>query len=594
MALEAKKQLVLENSSQKMILNYTLRSVVFSKFLEIPTSPNSIEVQIVLREADSAIDQISVGQDDFYIYSISPTKQRVQHCRGTIQVELDDHAKDSSNESNLQACKERLLETQGTSKIALSTDRLYETSRKKGNHWGQNFALIKKYEIRQQCATGDIQIPDIASCMPRGDVRPHVIHPATLDALMQTGIVLFSRGHEKGVVFPLRIGELIIDANMPSEPHTKLSFGTWIQVGTKSSAAMEVMAFQKGEGLDHRLSVVHLKDCELRGMPNNEAPVDEGWGPRDHTLRLHWGPDIDHYNPCSECSPQSTSLSAASQAQKEKTELLNNALEKFIASSMLSVSATEVIGRHSKYFEWIQKFLIRTESRCEVPRNMKSLPDIRSVGVEGEALWRVGSNLVPILTGRLDPVALLFEGDLLDNFYANETASRRCYMHMAEFVKSMAFKKPGLKILEVGAGTGGATLPLLEALELEDEPQLIKRYDFTDVSPGFFEKAKKKLRKWEHLIRFRTLDISEDPVQQGYYNHDYDLILAYNVLHVSVNVDVAIAYCRKLIAGTGKLLLLEITELSPFINGIFGVLPGWYISRFTALIPFMCGGLILI
>lgn len=71
-----------------------------------------------------------------------------------------------------------------------------------------------------------------------------------------------------------------------------------------------------------------------------------------------------------------------------------------------------------------------------------------------------------------------------------------------------------MRILEIGAGTGGSTKPILETLALnhEQEPRVGRYaiYDFTDISPSFFEKAKEKFYSQRDGMRFATLEIEED------------------------------------------------------------------------------------
>ena len=83
------------------------------------------------------------------------------------------------------------------------------------------------------------------------------------------------------------------------------------------------------------------------------------------------------------------------------------------------------------------------------------------------------------------------------------------------------------------------------------------------------------LKEWVGTVFYSTLDIGEDPIQQGFMGGSYDLVLAYNALHVTASID-AISNARKLIKPGGKLILIEITRLVSYVNMIFGLLPGWY------------------
>ena len=56
-----------------------------------------------------------------------------------------------------------------------------------------------------------------------------------------------------------------------------------------------------------------------------------------------------------------------------------------------------------------------------------------------------------------------------------------------------------------------------------------RHYTFTNISPSFFELAKERFVSEADRMNFKVLDISLDPLQQGFEPQSYDLILAVNV-----------------------------------------------------------------
>lgn len=76
-----------------------------------------------------------------------------------------------------------------------------------------------------------------------------------------------------------------------------------------------------------------------------------------------------------------------------------------------------------------------------------------------------------------------------------------------------------MDILEVGAGTGSTTVPILAALSSAKGATQMGRYDFTDISAGLFVKTRDLLAEWGTSVTFKTLDISQDPVSQGFKKH---------------------------------------------------------------------------
>lgn len=198
-------------------------------------------------------------------------------------------------------------------------------------------------------------------------------------------------------------------------------------------------------------------------------------------------------------------------------------------------------------------------------------------GVEGQMLTRIGENLPAILSGTADSLSVMLEDDLLARFYSQGLIVPN-YTQMVEYLELLAFKHPHMNILEIGSGTGGATLPLIQSLDRE-EGLLFDRFAYTDISAGFFEQGKTLLDKWIDRIDFKTLDISKDPIEQGFVEGTYDLIIASNVLHATSFLDVTVANTRKLLKPGGRLILIELTRLTAHINTIFGTLAGWWASE---------------
>ena len=192
-------------------------------------------------------------------------------------------------------------------------------------------------------------------------------------------------------------------------------------------------------------------------------------------------------------------------------------------------------------------------------------------------LGRCAEMLDRVLVGECDPLQLLFpEGSLQSagRLYQDSSFSRTCNDMVREAVKAMVASvsegRP-LRVLEIGGGTGGTTahvLPLLPAGQ--------SRYLFTDVSSLFTTRAAEKFRAFP-FVEYRVLDISGDPVAQGFPAGEFDLIIAANVLHATPDLRQTLRTTRDLLAPGGELLLVEGTEHSRWIDLIFGLIEGWWL-----------------
>ena len=142
------------------------------------------------------------------------------------------------------------------------------------------------------------------------------------------------------------------------------------------------------------------------------------------------------------------------------------------------------------------------------------------------------------------------------------------------FLHLLSHNKPNLRILETGAGIGGTTASVFEYLIFITGQPTFSKHPYTDVSPGFFGTAEERFGHASN-IEYAVLDISKDPVQQGFVAGSYDLILAVNVLHATPKISETLLNVRKLLHPNRQLLLHELSPTMQCINYIMGVLPGW-------------------
>lgn len=147
--------------------------------------------------------------------------------------------------------------------------------------------------------------------------------------------------------------------------------------------------------------------------------------------------------------------------------------------------------------------------------------------------------------------------------------------NVAEYVGMIADKKPGLSILEIGAGTGGTTYHILERLRNEDGTSKAERYFFSDISPGFLANAADRFSKDASIMEFGTLNIEDNPTDQGFQSESFDLIVCANVLHATKSISETLANCYSVLKPGGKLVLSEVTIKRIFCGFIMGTLPGW-------------------
>ncbi|WP_307840153.1 SDR family NAD(P)-dependent oxidoreductase [Streptomyces sp. G44] len=108
-----------------------------------------------------------------------------------------------------------------------------------------------------------------------------------------------------------------------------------------------------------------------------------------------------------------------------------------------------------------------------------------------------------------------------------------------------------LRVLEVGAASGGTTGALLPVL-----PPDRTQYVFTDISPTALPPAQKRFAAYD-FVDYRTLDLDRDPVDQGFTENGFDVVIAADALHRATEVAPALRRVQRLLGPGGRLVALE-------------------------------------
>ncbi|KGO47180.1 Acyl transferase/acyl hydrolase/lysophospholipase [Penicillium expansum] len=198
---------------------------------------------------------------------------------------------------------------------------------------------------------------------------------------------------------------------------------------------------------------------------------------------------------------------------------------------------------------------------------------------EHKLLKTTGSQLADCLTGDSDPLALLFQDaearELMGDVYTNAPMFNAATRHLSEYLAGVLGgldTSREIRILEIGAGTGGTTKALLSTLTAV--PNLRLKYTFTDLSSGLLALARKKFKEY-NFMEYQVLNIEQDP-SPGMLGQ-YDIIISSNCIHATRNLVKSSTNIRKLLRPDGILCLIELTRNLPWFDLVFGLLEGWWL-----------------
>ncbi len=186
-----------------------------------------------------------------------------------------------------------------------------------------------------------------------------------------------------------------------------------------------------------------------------------------------------------------------------------------------------------------------------------------------------GALVADVLRGRESPLETLFPGGAFD--LALGLYERSAMMRYINQLASSAFEMLGamtppgrvIRVLEVGAGTGGTSSSLLPML-----PPGRRRYRVSDVSDVFLEYARGRFGA-EPGVEFGLFDLDRDVESQGYAPGSFDVIVAANAVHAVKDLRSALRRLQSLLAPGGLLVLVESTVHLDYFDMTTGLIEGW-------------------
>lgn len=479
---------------------------------------------------------------EFSIMSFNDTNKWTRHCVGEIHGGNAMLA--SQDETPLSPST-----IKGTRDISVA--KWYKAAKEAGLEYGPAFQRMQhlRYNIHPSSVSAAL-LQDSAS----------KIHPTTIDQLLQCCIFGSSGGHLRQInklTLPVHIDEIYIGIGESSfqelhcETHTDSTNSSILKSHGNIWASDGSIALQ-AKGINFRL--LNSASATVR----NDALQELGL--------LEWRPDIDLADVQS-LVYQTTDLSACLELVErlnilcvlETTRILKpHGLSKHHHFNRFKEWNEEYINgiqQHgSKVVRDTDKFFEMTSEECRAAIKQLTAEAIETPAKDiALAVTRIFEDVENIFIGAAEPLAVLLKDNLLMEIYNFFNM-----LNHRDFFQLLGHSNKKLRIVEIGAGTGGFTSTIVPSLTHPDTGEcLFSNYTYTDISSGFFKAAKERFGEYPN-IEYTVLDISEDPAPQGLELGSYDLVVAANVLHATPDLLQTMKNCRSLLRPGGRLFLLEL------------------------------------
>ncbi|WP_024905975.1 SDR family NAD(P)-dependent oxidoreductase [Robbsia andropogonis] len=170
----------------------------------------------------------------------------------------------------------------------------------------------------------------------------------------------------------------------------------------------------------------------------------------------------------------------------------------------------------------------------------------------------------------------LVEGIYKNNLvadYFNEVMSDVLLAHLEQ--RLARDPEARIRILEIGAGTGGTSAVLFPKLQRFQAN--IEEYCYTDLSKAFLMHADREYGADNPYLTYRLFDVSKPLAGQNIPSGGFDVVIATNVLHATRNIRNTIRNAKAAMRRNGLLLLNELSDNVLFSHLTFGLLEGWWL-----------------
>ena len=226
--------------------------------------------------------------------------------------------------------------------------------------------------------------------------------------------------------------------------------------------------------------------------------------------------------------------------------------------------------------------IVRTSVACPSSETEDMLEDLfddmPSQEWELGLVQRTGGSFANCLSGKEDPLQLLFGSDegraLMANFYAKSPLFSTILQQWAAFFEKIGSKWPKhgepLRILEVGAGTGGTTFKLVPVLARLGIPVV---YTMSDIGSVFLSAAQKKLEEYP-FVEYKVVDIEKEPEEA--LQHSQHIVIGSNVFHATRDLSVSLKIVHKMLRPDGFMMMHELTTQMLWADVAFGLISGWW------------------
>ncbi|KAL7805464.1 polyketide synthase [Trichoderma aethiopicum] len=286
--------MVLEGAAQlakgsENLLGYELTDMGIEKAMTIPDTAYGLEVSLSIKnDLGSTDDDGKIGARSFSVYSRLQGRVWERHASGILRF----HYKAGNWQGAFRSYEDRYEAMRKSCNKAIIPRQLYEHLDSVGMNYGPLFQNIAEVRTCDGHCVSRVKIPDTKSKMPCKFEYPHLLHPATLDAMIQTLLAIKSVP-----MVPVSIKRLYVAANLGGAA-SGADFAGYSSVSSAGIRNAEATIFMKQDSIDQ--AHVIIEGLGLAALPT-PSPEEGGFLPSNRNLcsQIIWKEDAIFARPSS-------------------------------------------------------------------------------------------------------------------------------------------------------------------------------------------------------------------------------------------------------------------------------------------------------
>jgi acyl transferase domain-containing protein/NADPH:quinone reductase-like Zn-dependent oxidoreductase/NADP-dependent 3-hydroxy acid dehydrogenase YdfG len=468
----------------------------------------------------------------------------------------------------------------------ISASAHYDILADRGLAFGNSLRLVQRVRAAPNVALGEI-VPVASS--------GYALEPALMDAWIQVMAAAAPEGAGE-TYLPVSIDRLSYARAPVGATESRVAISP-----AQSNLLRADVLVSDAEGI-----VMHIKGIALRPVRSagtsdlyrvewreaSETAKDASWAPTPDTLAAGLGPQLHALAQVHrrELDAYQISFVALESASVQWILRMFAALG-WRPSQGERTTAGELawnLGIASRYRQLLRRYLEILTEEGILRREGEQYSMVRWPARDGEIgvsdpheprtaiAMACAEHLSSIVTEREDPLQYLFPNGsaaLAERLYRESPEAKLFNTLLAETVARVVAEAPvgrRVRILEVGAGTGGSTAYVAALLKDANVD-----YVFTDLGAAFVARAQESFSAYPFLS-FSRFDLEAAPEAQGLAHESFDIVIASNCVHATADLKQTLAHLRDLLAPGGLLLLLEVTGFERWIDLTFALTEGWW------------------